>query len=240
MPAPLLIPAIMGASALAKTGIGLAQASRAKKDLEELGKIARPKYETGEALYDRADAKATGLTPEERARAMQQFSQLNNTRFSLATRRNPTLTGAVQAGINYGSPAQALGLAAQDAQLRRQNLSQLLGVIGRQSNLQSSQDIDYRNRTEMALGAGHSRGVENVSKGLDAFSNAAAFGVMYGKGGTPPVGGGYGTTTQTISPVSAANTILAPQPQQRLRTTMSNPNPYGIPYNTNYGQIPYE
>ncbi len=256
---PLAIAAlVMAAAAGTKAVMGATQASAAKKNLKELGKVARPEYETGESIYDRADARATGLTPEERARALQGFSQLNNTRFKLGTQRNPTLTGAVQAGINYGSPTQTLGLAAQDAQVRRQSLNQLINLFGGQSNRQAASDISYRNETERALGQAHSRGVENVSKGIDGIANAGA---IYAGGAA---GGGVAGAGAGVASIPAMSNIPLAQPQSNmgLRTQMTTPyptypmvgssatptdwnNPYGAqrennPYSlmTNYG-IPY-
>lgn len=221
---PLAVPLILGG---AKALYGLYQSNKANKALDELNKTPYPKYLTGQDIYGQADAMATGFTPQERAAAQGGLNRLATQRYRTASDRNPTLSGAIQAGTNYGSIQGTLGLAAQDAQLRRQNLQQLIGLIGGQANRQTGSDIDRRNAQEQAYGQAAQQGVENIfGAATDASNMLFSYGMNKEFGGL----GGFGKQKTT-------------PPTQRL-PGMGNflPLPYDEPYDytpTKYNTDPF-
>lgn len=200
---PLLIPLAVEA---AKGIYGAIQSSKANNALDKLNSQPREKYLTGEEVYDRANSKATGLSPQELAAANSRLTQLANTRYQLGVQKNPNLGSAVQAGVNYGSIQGALGLAAQDAAARRQSLMSLMGVIGNQSNRQVGSDLAYRDKMETTYGNAAVAGVKNVFGALEGGAGMLyndnlnnKYMDAYSKLGLPPPrrgGAGFGASTE--------------------------------------------
>lgn len=166
---PLLaIPAAIG---LGKSIYGLIRGNQARSGLAELERQPYPEFASGQDIFNEANTMATGLSPQEKAYAESQVNRLNNQRYKLATDRNPTLSGVTQAGINFGSVQGALDLASRDAQARRQNLNQLIGLIGGQKNMQTSSEIQRRREAESAYGQSAATQDQNVFTGLQDIAN---------------------------------------------------------------------
>ena len=164
----LAVPLVLqGAKAL----YGLFQSNKANKALDELNKTPYPEFATGQEIYGEADKMATGFSPSEMASAQNSMNRLNNQRYRLGVDRSPTLGGVIQAGTNFGSVAGTLDLAARDAQARRQNLNQLISLIGGQKNLKTQSEIQRRQQEEAAYGGAAQQGVENIFGGLQDASN---------------------------------------------------------------------
>lgn len=174
MPIPLAVPlAIAGATELYKIGHAYNRKRKAEKGLEELQDQDYPQYQTGEQIYDRANAKAKGLSPEEKANAIHQLNQLATAKYNRATQTAPNMAGAINAGINYGSISGQLGLVAEDARKRREDLQRLIGLVGNQSNLQTGADIRKRVSEEQAYGKAISDNDLNMVQGVEGLGSMA-------------------------------------------------------------------
>lgn len=188
---------------------GIRQANKADEELAKLKAIpgyGQYDYLTGQEIYDQANAKATGLTPEEKAAAQQGMNRIATQRYRLASDRNPTLAGVIQSGINYGSVQGVLGLAAQDAAVRRQSLNSLIGLIGNQANLQESASTGLEIDTLKQLGLAKQAGLTNAHNSKETIRNSILS--FWGGGSksaprdngqgdmsdTTDTGGGFGTS----------------------------------------------
>jgi hypothetical protein len=188
---PIVFPLAVEA---AKGIYGAFQSSKANSELDKINATPRPKYKTGAEISSEAESMAHGLTPQEMAAAQHHLDRLNNTRYDLATKRNPTLSGAAQAGVNYGSIQGQLGLAAQDAAIRRQNVQQMIGLLGSQYNRQTAADLAHRQQLEQQYGAAGQAGIKNIFSALEGagsmvYNNALNnqwMNVAKGQGGNMP------------------------------------------------------
>lgn len=160
---------------------------QAKQGIAELEKDPYAKFKTGQDIYNQANQLATGLTSKEIANEQQGYNRLANQRYRLGVAKNPSLSGAVQAGVNYGSVQNNLGLAAQDAAARRQSLHSLISLISGQSNNQT-QNIQQQME---AYGQAASDQSINQNNDLNNFANtaltAALYNPIYGKKTKPPI-----------------------------------------------------
>lgn len=147
---------------------------KAKKGIEKLKKM-QPKYRSAQEIQAEAEATITsGYSPSERANFQQAMARRNNQARRVATDRNPNLSGAVNAGINYGSIQGELGFAAQDAQLRRQRVSEYVGRITGQSNAQTNADITSKMQQEIAYGNAKSQANADIYNSLMQLGYAGA------------------------------------------------------------------
>ncbi len=155
------------------TGINYFQAQAKRKQalegIAQLEKLPESNFSTGEQIYGRANNLATGLTPQEIANEEQGYNRLANERYRLGVAKNPSLSGAVNAGVNYGSVQNTLGLAAQDAAARRNSLHSLISLIGNQANRQTGKILD----AERAYGQAASDQSYNQTNAVNNLTNSA-------------------------------------------------------------------
>ncbi len=197
MPLPLAIPIIMAAANIAH---GLYQQHKAKKGLNSLvkpqGYEATPEQR---ASYDRAQRDAmSGYSAQERAAYLSNMASRNNAGYSRALKFGGNgLAGAIQAGVNYGNSKALNDFAANDAQLRRNNVryadsrgDALSGQVNRNTFLQNS---NY-NQAAAAYGGAIKAGKENVFNAMNSFAanNPDALGSI-GGGGNKTVDPNIGT-----------------------------------------------
>lgn len=200
---------------------GIQQSNEAEKALKELNKQKYPSYMTAEQINQKAEGLAQGYSAIERANFFGSLARLNTQRYRTAVARNPTLSGVINAGINYGSTAAIQGFEASGAALRRQNVARLENLFSRQDQLNTGVLLDKRLRTEQALGAQQQAGTKNAFSGVQdvkntimsifpatamagqqGMKNSEGFATSTTNYGGPPQRegfggfGGYGTTSQ--------------------------------------------
>jgi hypothetical protein len=147
---------------------------KAKKGIERLKKM-QPKYRTAQDIqFEAENAIRSGYSPSERANFQQSMTRRANQARRTATDRNPNLSGAINAGINYGSIQGELGFAAQDAALRRQRVSEYVGRITGQSNAQTGADITSKMQQEIAYGNAKNQANADIYNSLMQLGYAGA------------------------------------------------------------------
>lgn len=159
---------------------------KAEQGLAELEKNPYKDFLSGETIYNRATQLATGLTQQEIANEQQGYNRLANQRYRLATNKNPSLSGAIQAGINYGGVQNTLGLASMDAQVRRQNLNQLLGLIGNQANRQTQSVQNQMSEYGGAIRDQNYNQAGTINNLANTAFTYSLYNPLFGKQQTPP------------------------------------------------------
>lgn len=209
---------ILAASAIIGAGIGVYNAvqssqdkKKAERELDSWERTHPQDFKTGQQIYtEAASATPTGFSPQETAAFQQNLARRSNQARRMATDRNPNLSPAINAAINYGNIGALVNFSAQDAQLRRQLISEKVGLIRGQSNAQTQ----FNQNVSAQYGQAIQQQKENLTNSLYNVANsAAAYG--YYTGGTGTGTGGnrtMGTTT------TAAGTTAPPA---------SSPNPVG-------------
>ncbi len=156
---------------------GIDAAERRKKAQNGIEKLKRfkPKYRSAEDIQNEAEARiTTGYSPSERANFEQSMARRSNQARRIATDRNPNLSGAINAGINYGNIQGELGFAANDAALRRQRVSEMVGRITGQSNAQTGADITTKMQQEIAYGNAKNQANADIYNSLMQLGYAGA------------------------------------------------------------------
>lgn len=235
MPATIAVPlALAGLKALYSWQMG----KKARQGLDELEKQKYPEYLSGQNIYQQADAMATGFSPQEKSYLQDRQNRLSTQRFRMASDRNPTLAGSIQAGLNYSGVQAELGMAAQDAQLRRQNLSMLASLIGGQANRQTGSQINRRESQEQAYGQAAAQQDQNLFGALGDASNVL-FSYGLNKDYLSALGGRQMTTPipgMVTSPINSSNPYALPD---QLGYYGENPDEYNYPYNRKRGFAPF-
>lgn len=113
---PYITAGTLAATALYQAINAGSRKRKAQKGLKELART-RPEYAT---LGEAEAMIKEGYSPEEKAAYMQQMQRSQNQAYNLAVQRNPNLTGAISAGINYTNVGALSDFASRDAALRRQ------------------------------------------------------------------------------------------------------------------------
>lgn len=234
--------AVLAAAALVSAGIGVAGAinssqekNKAKRHLNAWEKSHAQDFKTGQQIYLEAEQSTPyGYTPAETANFQQGMARRSNQARRVATDRNPNLSGAVNAAINYGNIQGLLGFASQDAQLKRNLISEKVGLIRGQSNAQTQ----FNQNVSAQYGQAIQQQKENLTNSLYNVANsAAAYG--YYSGGT---GGGGNKTIGTSGGINSTAGGLGKATGGFTNPTASQPNvvqsfaPYrntqGVPYET--------
>lgn len=180
---------------------------KAKESLEQWNKTNSQNFKTADQLQLEAEASTpSGYSPAEKAAFQQNMARRNNQVMRSATDRNPNLSGAVNAAINYGNIQGMLDFSARDAQLRRSMISEKIGINRGQSNAQTQFNQNVAGQYGQAI----QQQRENMTSSLYNVANAAAA-YGYYKGGT-------GTQkTTAIGDVSTGNALGGQAPLQSLQ-----------------------
>jgi hypothetical protein len=168
----------MAAAAIVGAGISIYNAvdsknkeKKAERDLNAWEKSHPQDFRTGQQIYDEASATTpTGFSPAEKAAFEQSMARRSNQARRIATDRNPNLSGAINAGINYGNIQGLLDFAARDAQVRRSLISEKVGLIRGQSNAQTQ----FNQNVSAQYGQAIQQQKENFTNSLYNVANSAA------------------------------------------------------------------
>lgn len=160
---------------LAQLGLGLFEGFEGLRGLNKLSQTPYPQFTESPELrsaYTRAESMTgRGYTPEETAAFRQNLAGQSAQRYQRATdMAGGGLSGAIQAGINYGNIKGLLNFAADDASLHRRNIQYADSIarqIQSQKNLITQGQIAHRNQMEQAYGGGLRRGLENIVNPLN-------------------------------------------------------------------------
>lgn len=182
---------------------------KAKRGIEKLKKM-QPKYRTAQDIqFEAENAIRSGYSPSERANFQQSMTRRANQARRTATDRNPNLSGAINAGINYGSIQGELGFAAQDAALRRQRVSEYVSRITGQSNAQTGADITSKMQQEIAYGNAKNQANADIYNSLMQLGYAGASAAKVNNPGATTSTG----TTPTFSEMNSGPNGLPNPPQ---------------------------
>lgn len=153
--------------------LGTVQYLTSRKRLNELSNQEFPEYSLTAGMKDSisdADAmRGIGYTAGEKAALGASLTRGENTAFRRAFSMAPSLSQALQAGINSVNIQGRLNMAAQDAQLMRQNLRYSDQLRGQEQNIQDRNDqvkIQRRIGQENAYGQAMQSGLNNMVNGL--------------------------------------------------------------------------
>lgn len=222
--------ALFATPILGKAVYGFYQNHEAEKGLKELNKTPYPTYLTGQQVNEQANAmNPTGYTAAERANFFGALARKNNAQYRLAKDSNPSLSGAIQAGINFGNTGALLNFSGQDAAIRRNNLSRLESLIRGQANLNTGSQIQRRQQQEQAYGQAAQAGIQNIATAGDELLNV---GMAFATGGFGGIGGKSGGVTAGVpagvtAPAPIAGSYIAPSMESFMQTNVS---PYTTPY----------
>lgn len=179
-------------------GIGALQAIQGFSALNKLQGQALPMYsEDPEMKASRLRAQGManqGYTSAETAAFNNRANATDNQRYNLATNvAGGNAAGAINAGIQYGNINRELGFAAQDAQLRRQNMKYADSFsthLQRLRDANTSYMQQRRAQQENAAGGAVQAGINNIAAGgMMAGVDGAGQGFGQGQGGGQ--GGGF-------------------------------------------------
>ena len=170
------------ASGVPNVILGAVQAYQGFKGLKKLQKQAMPQFSVSPELqgaYSRAQGMSNqGFTGAEMGAAQQGIAQQGNVAFQRARNlAGGTLAGAINAGIKSNQIGGVNQLAANDAQLRRQNIryaDTLAQDIQQQNNMETQRAFQYRMAQEQALGGAAQSGLKNIASGLSSGLGMAA------------------------------------------------------------------
>ena len=255
----------MAAAAIIGAGISIygavdakSKEKKAKSELDAWNKSHPQDFRTAKEIQQEAELSTpSGFSPAEKAAFQQNMTRRSNASRRMATDRNPNLSGAVNAAINYGNIQGLVNFSAQDAQLRRQMIAQKTGLIQGQSNAQTR----YNQQVAGQYGQAIQQQAENFTNSLYNVANsAAAYGYYSGGSGAKTGAGGAKTTPATTTAMAQPNSVnpvgsdmwaanlygnpAAPPPQpafygqapsQRLGTGVPSKNatPYQTTWDTN-------
>lgn len=196
--------AILAAAAIIGAGTAIYSAvdaknkeKKAKSSLDEWNKNHPQDFRSAKQIYDEAAAMTpTGYSPAETAAFNQSMARRSNTARRIATDRNPNLSGAVNAGINYGNINGMLQFAANDAAVRRSLISEKAGMIRGQSNAQTQ----FNQNVAGEYGQAIRQQKQNFTNSMyNVANNVGALGYYYGGSG------GVGGKTTQPQPTGATN-----------------------------------
>lgn len=226
---PYVTAAILAGSAIYGAVEAQDRKSDAKAGIERLKKM-QPRFRTGQELrLEGESAIREGFTPEQQVNFRQGLVRQNNQARRIATDRNPNLSGAVNAAINYQNLGALNEFAAQDAALREQKIQQYIGLIGGQSNLQTQADIQSKREQETAYGNAKRQANADIYNSLMQLGYAGASAATAG-------GGRYGATTTTSAPLASnaapSTTAMNPAPTYSVGSDAWAKNLYGNPVAT--------
>jgi hypothetical protein len=171
--------------------------------------------------------------PSEQYQAAQkniQRSQAASLGAALDRRSGVSQIGAIQEGTNT---AQG-NLDAQSAEMRRQNVGQLLGVNNQVASWRDklfdwNQRAKYEQNRQYAMsliGAGNANMMSGADKLIGGLVGAGAGGALSGKGGAAPTGGasgpGMATSYASMPTVDQSGGVTSPAAQY----SQLNPNAY--------------
>jgi len=213
---------------------GLYQQSQARKGLNSLvkpqGYNITPEQQQS---YGRAQKDAmSGYSAQERAAYLSNMASRNNAGYSRALKFGGNgLSGAIQAGVNYGNSKALNDFAANDAQLRRSNVRYADSrgdVISGQRNRQTQLKNQEYNQAAAAYGGAIKAGKENVFNAVNLFTalNPMALGGI-GKVKDPNLGGGVTTGAEMADEIP--DTGMGDGADAGY-TQYTNPNPSEVPY----------
>lgn len=144
--------AAMAAVAIASGINAQVKKDKARKAANKL-KNVNPKFRDANLIREEAEgAVRYGYAPEEVADFRASLQRANNQGARMATDRNPNLSGAIQAGINFGNIGALNSFAAQDAALRRNKVNDYVSLSTGQYNNQTQADIRNKYDQEVAYG----------------------------------------------------------------------------------------
>jgi len=236
MPVPLIIPAIAGASALAKGVGGIIQQTKAQKALKELAKTPPPEYSVSPELqgaYQRAQAMSQyGFAPEEKAQFQGQLARSQaGQRQSALDLSGGSMGGAIGSVLQAQQTGAITDFAAKGAGLKRENIryaDTLASQVQSQQNLIQQQRIARRQMLEQAYGQASAQGTENMFGALTDISNIgiASMGSGIGKGArVAKAGVGARAGTEVSGLTSAPGSFDWSTPEQ---TQYQQTQPYNI------------
>lgn len=217
------MPYITGAVLAAGAIYGVIDASnrrkKAQKAIDALKK-SQPKFRSAEDIQNEAERRITsGYSPSEVANFQQSLNRRSNAAYRLATDRNPNLSGAINAGINYGNIGARLQFAASDAQLRRQRQNDYVSRITGQSNAQTSADIMNKRDQEIAYGNAKNQANADIYNSL----------MMLGYAGSTAAGGRKQKPQDVVDVTGTPQTNFYGQsaPPESTVNTADYTSPYG-------------
>lgn len=167
------------------TGVlGYIQQRNARKALEKLNRTPLPKYaltnEVQNSINEADRMRGQGYTTAETNAYQQNAASQNNLAYNRAFNQAPTLSNAIQAGIQSNNLNAQLKLAAMDAQMRRNNImysDQLRGQTQNIANLNTGAELQRRNMAEQNWGKAGQAGYNNLLTGATLLAGAIPGGV---------------------------------------------------------------
>lgn len=155
-------------------GLGAYKTYQARKGLKNLAGQPMPQYSLSPELssaYNMAQQNANqGYSGEETAAFKSNLAQNNNSGYQRAKDMSGgSLSGAINAGVNYGNIGALNQFAAQGNQIKRQNQNTFYGLAGQvqgQRNMNTQAQLQHRQQLESAYGNALSQGLNSISSGL--------------------------------------------------------------------------
>lgn len=171
---PYITGAIIAGSAIYSAVDASQRRKKAQQGIDRLKKM-QPQFRDAASIQAEAEQKiTTGYSPSEIAAFQQSLNRRSNQARRLATDRNPNLSGAIGAGINYGNIGANLQFAAQDASLKRQRQNDYISRITGQSNAQTQADIMSKRDQEIAYGNAKNQANADIYNSLMQLGYAGA------------------------------------------------------------------
>lgn len=149
---------------------------KSAKGLRELAKT-RPEYAT---LGEAEAMIKEGYSPEEKAAYQQQLQRSQNQAYNLAVQRNPNLTGAISAGLNYTNVGAMSDFASRDAALRRQRQQLYL----QRRDTETERKIREKQMMEQQYGLAYQQAQADISNSIGqlGYGMATMYASTDGKG----------------------------------------------------------
>lgn len=177
---------------IAFTTLGGIQTAIALKKLKELDKKGVPKFaatdELNNSIKDADAMRGIGFTAPETAAYQSRISRSQNTGFERGKEMAPSLTSAIQAGINYANEEAQLNFAAKDAELNRSNIrysDTLRRMKQTIADRNTEVDIGEFKGKQQAYGQAMQAGINNAMYGVTSLANTDFGGNEEGNTKTP-------------------------------------------------------